>query len=353
MADDSKTERATPRRRQKAREKGQVPRSRELSAGLAAAAALAILAWKVPGFAATWKSLLRDSLAFAEMGESSVARPGWHALRSFEAVAWAAGLSWFTAVMVSVAQGGVVVAPSSLSWRAERMSPAAKLKQLFSVTALSNLLKSLIPVSAIVALGVNVVVRDWQAALHLPYRGGWQVTLFLVQRLGEIGWKAALVLLVWSGADYLFQRFSFERDLRMSRQELADEFKETEGHPTIKARIRRLQRQVRRRRMLKDTEKATVVITNPTEFAVALEYRPEMAAPVVLAKGRNLLAQQIKQVARWHGIPQLENPPLAHALYRAVEVGQSIPPKLYAVVAEVLAFIYRAQAREQQARAAS
>lgn len=135
----------------------------------------------------------------------------------------------------------------------------------------------------------------------------------------------------------------------MSRQDLADEFKETEGQPAVKARIRRLQRQLRRRRMLEQVKQATVVITNPTEFAVALEYRPAMAAPVVLAKGRNLIARQIKELARWSGIPLVENPPLAHALYRAVEVGQTIPPKLYTVVAGILAAIYRAeQARARQ-----
>ncbi len=122
----------------------------------------------------------------------------------------------------------------------------------------------------------------------------------------------------------------------MSRQDLRDEFKETEGNPAVKMRIRRLQRQARRRRMLKDVERAAVVITNPTEFAIALEFNMQMEAPIVVAKGRNLLAAQIREVALWHGIPLVENPPLAHALYRAVEVGQAIPPKLYAVVAEIL-----------------
>jgi flagellar biosynthesis protein FlhB len=355
VADDSKTEQATPRRRQKAREKGQVPRSRELGASLAAAATLAVLVWKVPDFCLQWKALLRDSLTWAGKAESfsDVVRPSWENLTTFQAAGLAAGASWLIAVLASVAQGGLVLAPSSLGWRTERISPAAKMKQLFSLTALSNLLKSLLPVAAIIFLAAGVLIRDWQAVLLLPYRGGWHVAVFTFQRLGEIGWKAALVLLVWAGADYLFQRVNFERDLRMSRQEVVDEYKETEGHPTIKGRIRRLQRQVRRRRMLKDTEKATVVVTNPNEFAVALEYRPEMGAPIVVAKGRNLLAQQIKQVARWYQIPIVENPPLAHALYRAVEVGHSIPSKLYAVVAEVLAVIYRAQARAQQVRAAS
>jgi flagellar biosynthetic protein FlhB len=161
----------------------------------------------------------------------------------------------------------------------------------------------------------------------------------------EIAWKSALLLLLWSGADYAIEKHKLSSDLRMSKQDQKDEYKETEGHPAVKARIRRLRRQARRRRMLEEIKRASVVITNPNEFAVALEYRPDMAAPTVVVKGRNLFAQQIKQAARWHGIPLVENLPLAHALYRAVEVGQSIPPKLYAVVAAILAAIFRAEQR--------
>ena len=131
----------------------------------------------------------------------------------------------------------------------------------------------------------------------------------------------------------------------MSRQEVADEYKESEGNPIIKARIRRLRNQLRRRRMLEDTKRAAVVITNPTEYAIAIEYRPDMPAPIVVAKGRNLFAAQIKEIARWENIPMVENPPLAHVLYRTVVVGQSVPAKLYSVLAEILAAVYRAEAR--------
>jgi flagellar biosynthetic protein FlhB len=132
----------------------------------------------------------------------------------------------------------------------------------------------------------------------------------------------------------------------MSKEEVKEEMKDTLGHPSIKSRIRGLQRQLRRRFLLKAVARATVVVTNPAHYAVALEYRPEiMEAPVVLAKGRNLLAQKIKELARWENIPIVENPPLAQALYRAVEIGQAIPPQLYTAVAEILAFLYRAQAR--------
>ena len=181
--------------------------------------------------------------------------------------------------------------------------------------------------------------------MTLTSRSANGVAGFAASRVFEIAWKSALVLLVWSVLDYLFERRHFSSELKMSRQEVADEYKETEGNPIIKGRIRRLQRQMRRRKMLDDTKRASVVITNPTEYAIALEYRPDMAAPVVVAKGRNLLAAQIKEIARWQNIPMVENPPLAHALYRNVEVGQSIPAKLYAVIAEILAAVYRAQAR--------
>ena len=136
----------------------------------------------------------------------------------------------------------------------------------------------------------------------------------------------------------------------MSKQEIREEMKQNDGNPATKGRIRRLQRQARRRRMLQATKNATVVIANPTHFAVALEYRDEMAAPTVVAKGQNLLAQQIKEIARWEGIPIIENPPLAQSLYRTVEVGQAIPEKLYAAVAEILAYIFRMNAQQQARR---
>jgi flagellar biosynthetic protein FlhB len=192
---------------------------------------------------------------------------------------------------------------------------------------------------------VTLLSRDWHGLPTLPHRGGAALVQFTVNRAFELAWKASLALLVWSGADYFLEKWRHERDLRMSRQDLRDEFKETEGNPAVKMRIRRLQRQTRRRRMLKDVERAAVVITNPTEYAIALEFNLQMEAPLVVGKGRNLLAAQIREVAVWHGIPLIENPPLAHALYRTVEIGQTIPPKLYAVVAEILAAIWRAQAR--------
>jgi flagellar biosynthetic protein FlhB len=164
----------------------------------------------------------------------------------------------------------------------------------------------------------------------------------------EVAWKSSLVLLIWSFVDYFITWRKNENELRMSRDELKQEMKETDGNPQVKMRIRRIQRQMRRQLMLRETERATVVVTNPTHFAVALLYEMDMDAPIVLAKGKNLLAQKMKELARWKEIPILENPPLAQALYKTVDIGQTIPAKLYTAVAEVLAFVFRAQAQVKQ-----
>jgi flagellar biosynthetic protein FlhB len=345
MADQSKTEKASPRRRQKAREQGQVARSRDLTAGLGAMTAVLFLASQMPAFAGDWRGMLRQQLELAASHPDQLV-PVWrNAWPVFRGVALAAGMSWVVGTAGGLAQGGIVFAPAALAPKWSRLDPVSHVKQLFSLAALSRLLKSLLPTAVVVYFAVAVLVRDFRFLPALLHGSRTTVMAFAVGRMYEVAWKGSLVLLVWAGADYFLERQRHESEMKMSKQDQKDEFKEMEGHPAIKQRIRRLQRQSRRRRMLKDVERAAVVITNPTEFAVALEYRMEMDAPVVVAKGRNLFAAQIREIARWKGIPLVENPPLAHALYRAVEVGQAIPAKLYAVVAEILAAIWRAQTR--------
>jgi flagellar biosynthesis protein FlhB len=350
MADDSKTEKATPRRRQKAREQGQVARSRDLVAGLGALSGVLFLAWQLPAFAGDWRALFAHAVQYAALHPNQSVPELHGVLNVFRGVVFASGLSWLIATAGGLAQGGLVFSPKAMAPSLSRLSPASRLKQLFSPSAVSRMLKSLLPTGVIVYLGVGMLLRDWKRLPLLLHASRSGLVAFAIGQVFELAWKASLALLVWSAADYVLERWRHESELKMSRQDLRDEYRDTEGNPAIKMRIRRLQRQARRRRMLKEVERAAVVITNPTEFAVALEYGMTMDAPVVVAKGRNLLAAQIKEVARWRGIPLVENPPLAHALYRAVEVGQAIPPKLYAVVAEILAAIWRAQARAAQSQ---
>jgi flagellar biosynthetic protein FlhB len=349
MADASKTEQATPRRKKKAREQGQVARSRDLSSGLAFAAVTLCLGWGSGRFPLLWRSFFGRVLSEAARGNMTAAPiTSWSAALLLSAIAPALTLAWIFAAGGSVAQGGIVFAPAALSPQFSRLNPAARLRQLFSLPALSRLLRAVLPASLVGWLAGANLVRDWQAVIHASRLTTGGIADLILGRAFELAWKAALVLLGWAIVDFFIGRQHLAGELRMSRQELKDDYKETEGNPLIKGRIRRLRRQTLRRRMLEDAKRASVVITNPNEFAIALEYKPAMAAPLVIAKGRNLLAQQIKQVARWHGIPMVENPPLAHALYRAAEVGQYIPPKLYRAVAAILAAIQRA---EQRARA--
>jgi len=355
MAQANQTEQATPRRRQKAREKGQVARSRDLIGAASGMAATFILFSMMSTFPFAWRGFFHDCLEGAVSGtlRMDTLPPLLNHFGLFAATAAALGLGWTVALASALAQGGLVFAPASLMPTASRISPGAKLGQLFSVTALRGLIKSLLPAAAIAYLGAACLRRDWPALMLLSARSSRGVLSFAASRIFEVAWKSALVLFVWAVLDYLFERQHLSSELKMSRQEVADEYKESEGNPIIKARIRRLRNQLRRRRMLEDTKRATVVITNPTEYAIAIEYRPDMPAPVVVAKGRNLFAAQIKEIARWENIPMVENPPLAHVLYRTVEVGQSVPAKLYAVLAEILAAVYRAEARALAAAASA
>jgi flagellar biosynthetic protein FlhB len=266
----------------------------------------------------------------------------------WEVVRWMAPAmlaAWGVAAAASVAQGGFVFAPEAMAPNFEKFNPVSKLQQMFSITSLSGLLKSLPPMVIVMYLAISSFRSHWTEivqASNLPLGSVAHLTLSLMI---EIGWKALAVLLVLAVIDYFVTWRKHESDLKMSHQDIREEMKESDGNPTVKGRIRRLQRQVRRRQMLKETEKATVVIVNPTHFAVALQYLPNMRAPIVLAKGRDHLAQEIKDVARWSNIPIMENPPLAQALYRLVSPGQEIPAKLYTAVAEILAMVYRAQAQ--------
>lgn len=350
MADQSKTEKPTPQRRKKAREKGQVARSRELSNSLAWAGAIAMVAWQIPNVAQQWQGLFRSTLDVAVREPLTPGGPilFWIAIGVLRWVAPVLAAAWLLSLSAGLAQGGLVFAGEALAPNPERLNPAGKLKQMFSLTGLSGILKSLIPFGIIGWIGYATLSSHWPAVMQASEFGVRAFAAFLLSTMWELCWKAGLVLVAWSAVDYLLVWQKLEGDLKMSRQDLRDEMKQTEGNPTIKGRIRRIQRSMRRRQMLRDTEKASVVITNPTHYAVALRYEMNMEAPVVVAKGRDLLAQEIKEVARWHEIPVLENPPLAQALYRTVEVGQQIPAVLYAAVAEILAFVFRAQAQARQ-----
>jgi flagellar biosynthetic protein FlhB len=277
-----------------------------------------------------------------------------------EAIRWIFPLL-FAALAVSVfagvAQGGFVFAPEALAPKPERISPGSKLQQMVSLAALSTILKSLLPFSAIAWVGFACIRSHWTQILLSSYTDARQFAGMTSGILLEICWKSGLILLAWGAVDYALLWRKNESDLKMSREDLKEEMKQSDGNPQSKARIRKLQRHNRRKQMLKAAETATVVVTNPTHYAVALRYEVNMPAPIVVAKGLDNLARRIKEIAWQRDIPVMENKPLAQALYKGVEVGDPIPGALYHAVAEILVLVYKAQAevrkREAQRRAAS
>jgi flagellar biosynthetic protein FlhB len=354
MADSSKTEQATPRRRDKAREQGQIARSRELPAVFALVAAAGVLTVMAPYAVTHWTSLFRSSLDLASSGDIDTNGPliFWSAV---EVMRWigpvllgALAVSVFTGLM----QGGINIAPSALAFKFERFSPSNKLGQIFSPVGLSQLLKSLLPFGAILWISVTSLQEHWATIVHASGLGLRAFATFIGSMILELGWKAGLVLLTWSAVDYILTLKKMESDMKMTKQEIRQESKETDGNPVIKQRIRQLQRSMRKKQSLKAAATATVIITNPTHYAIALRYEVDMPAPIVVAKGRNLLAEKIKQLAKDSGIMLIENRPLAQALYKSVEVGDSIPARLYQAVAEILVIVFRAQAELRRSEAA-
>ena len=355
-----RTEQATPHRREKARREGDLLHSRELTA--AAGTLAGTIALGAVGVRAieTWGGSFAEFLALGTPGrwEPATLMPTMIAIRrlmisALLTPALAMGAVAVAALLAAVVQtGGVTVHASAIGFKLDRINPVTNAKNLFSLRAAARLAKSLLPAGLLAVFAAQRIGRQ----LSLPP--------FSTARLEMLGndiygllLAAAWLLFGWSAIDYLVEWQSRESRLKMSREDLREEYKQTEGSPQIRSRIRSLQRQMRRRRVKEDVSKAAVVLTNPTHYAVALGFDfATMDAPKVLAKGRNLLAEEIKAEARWAGVPIVENPPLARSLYRSVETGQAIPVDLYAAVAAILAYLYRqrveAEMNERRRRAA-
>lgn len=255
-------------------------------------------------------------------------------------------------VAINLVQVGPMFSTEVLRPNLSKLNPIAGLQRMWSPRILVELLKAAVKLSVVAFVAYQVIrEREWMlAGLQTASAQG---ALAIVGSIAlEIAQKCGVALLVMAAADYVYQRRSVESSLKMTKEEVREEAKQAEGNPQVKGKLRSLQRQLARSRMMQAVPHADVVVTNPTHYAVALEYKPpSMQAPVVVAKGQNLIAEQIKRVAREHGVPVVENPPLARALHSSVEIGDAIPPAMYQAVAEVLAFIYRL--REQHSSAGS
>jgi len=351
---EERTEKATPRRRQQAQEKGDRVRSRELAGAAGTLAGVLALGQLTERWSGSWAAAYETflGLGMPQVWEQDRAASTILAMRHTMAVLLSPLLLLFALViaatlLASLAQGGgLQVNAGTLQPSWEHINPATNLKNVFSLRGLTRLAKSLIPAAFLLALAIRKVE---QQSLIPPMSVERLPTMF--STVYGILLDTAFILFAWSAVDYLVEWRSWESRLKMSRQDLREEFKQTEGNPQIRGKIRALRRQMRRRRMKADVSRASVVITNPTHYAVALSFDFQtMEPPRVLAKGRDLLAEQIKSDARWAGVPIVENPPLARSLYRHVEEGRAIPFDLYSAVAAILAYLYRQQVEERVRR---
>lgn len=338
---------ASPRKRRRAREQGQVPRSAELVAAAALlAGGLAVRA----GGRRAWEGFQRLLAADPVAGGGDA---GWalDRLASAAAVFWAAllpvaGAAAAAAVAVGVAQTGGLLSLQPLAPRLDRVDPIRGLARIFSGRGLFELGKALVKFALVALLAYGPVRAGIAALAGAVGEPPARVAAVAAGGMWQLFVRCAAAALVFGALDYAVQRWRWERDLAMTPQEVKEELRDTEGDPTVRARLRRRQRELSRRRMLLDVRRADVIVTNPTHLAVALRYDPAtMAAPVVVAKGQGPMARLIRSVGRRYGVPWVEDRFLARALYGAVRVGEPIPESLYAAVAEVLAFVWRLRGR--------
>ena len=354
--DGEKSQEATPHRRQQAREEGHVAKSQDL-----ASAALLVL-----GIA----TLLMFGGALADYvidyGRQQLGGEAWLSIDAGQAsFLWNKtffemaprllplfGLLFAAAVAVNLAQVGFLFLPDKLAPDFTRIDPVQGFQRVFSLPSVMRLAFGLLKLAIVAAVAGVSLYNQREAILGLSRMAVGQIALFMAQVLLWTALKVGAALLVLAILDYGFQRWKYDRDLRMTPQEMREELKNLEGNPQVIARRRQVQRQLAMHRLSDAVPKANVVVTNPTKLAVAIQYGSEtMAAPIVIAKGAGVIAARIRQLALQNGIPVVERKPLAQALFRHVDVQHPIPPDKYAAVAEVLAYVYQLKGKKIAPRA--
>lgn len=348
-ADDAgeKTEAPTARRRSEAREQGRIARSSDLTAAIGLLAGLSLLNAFGPGMLDAMLNLTRDA-----GGDGDISTNGLKIslVRSVHA-AIGMTLPFLLLLLVLSVTGNLTQSGAAVTWKKLQpklgaINPVAGLRRLFTMQNVTRLALSMLKMAFVGGVAYSTIMGELGTVLaagSVPAAGIVQIS---TQVIFKLALRMGLMLLVLGVLDYFYQRWSLERSLKMTKQEVKDEMKHMEGDPLLKRRQRQVQARIALQRIGLDVPKADVIVTNPTEYAIAIKYDEQtMAAPRVLAKGKDFLALRIRQVAEQHGIPVLERPPLARALYAQVEVGHEIPPAFYRAVAEVLAYVYQLAGR--------
>ncbi|EHQ91602.1 flagellar biosynthesis protein FlhB [Desulfosporosinus youngiae] len=343
---------ATPRRKQEARKKGQVFKSQEVISALMLLGLVALLRFWIPAMFLRIQYLFPYVLGLSsDWTERSVASLMLNVLwLGIQIMAPILGTGFLIALISNYIQVGFLFTGESMKPQLSRLSMISGAKRMFGVKAWVELVKSLMKV-LLIGYFLYASVRD---RLHiypaLQQLNVGQAAVLLGEALMELAWNISLSFLGIAAFDYIYQRWEYEKNLRMSHEDLKQEYKQTEGNPELKSELKKRQRAMAMGRMMQDMKQADVVVTNPTHFAVALRYDPKVQnAPYVVAKGQDQVALRMRELAKEYDLVIMENKPLARALYAQVEIGQGIPADLYKAVAEVLAFVYRLKKKKKRA----
>jgi flagellar biosynthesis protein FlhB len=347
MADPDKTERASPHKRQEARKKGQVAKSVEVNTAFMLFSAFLSLKFMSKGIFEHLQLFMRDTLVHMQsfdFSEGGLTTYFYKLVAIFGQTILPFMLMITLAVIVAnILQVGFSPSLGVLSPQLSRLNPVAGMKRFFGgPRVITELLKSILKIT-VTSLVVFSAIKGQIEQIFLTADMEPVMSVKLVSIIVyRIGMRLSMTLAVLAALDYFYQKWEYEKSLRMTKQEVKDEVIRYEGRPEVKSRIRTVQRQVAMRRMMQEVPKADVVITNPTHLAIALQYNPsEMVAPKLLAKGARLVAERIKEIAREHNIPVIENKPLAQMLFKTVEIGDMIPLSLYQAVADLLAYVWK------------
>ncbi len=341
-----RTEQATPKKKQEAREKGNIPRSNEVNSAV-------ILLISGLGFVIFGKHMFNGikvfiSSIFRDFGTIELTVNNMPQLAQDAGIAFAFILGPFlltimvAGVAANVIQSGVTISTQSIEPKLEKISPISGFKRLFSLRSFVELIKNVLKMTVIVIVGYITIKGEMDEFFKLVNQDISQITAFIGSLSLKLIFRVGMVFILLAILDFAYQKYEYEKNLRMTKQEIKEEMKQSEGDPLVKSRIRAIQREQARNRMMSDVPTADVVITNPTHYAVALKFDSnKMSAPIVVAKGMRKIALKIREIAKENDIPIIEKPIVARLLYKTAEVGHEIPVELYQVVAEILAQVYQ------------
>jgi flagellar biosynthetic protein FlhB len=354
-----KSEEPTPHRLREAREKGQVAKSREIT--VAFVLLLSYFLFRYLG-EFMWKNLIETASAIfqliPEAPNFSLSLAGYVFLLALRGLAMVVlpifGIAWLSTFLAEALQTGFLFSMDPLTPRLEKIDPLKGFKKMFSLQGLVELVKSLLKIGIVFYIAWSAARDDIPFIVVLIEAQPWDAIVLGGSIAYKIAIRVGIFYIAVAILDYLYRRWEYMRNLKMTRQEVKEEYKRLEGDPMVKQRMRDLQRQVAHSRMMGAVPQADVVVTNPTHIAVAIKYKAnEMKAPVLLAKGQRKIAQEIRRIAEEHEISIVENEPLARSIYRTTKIKQEIPAELYQAVAEILAYVYKIKRDREERKKAS